>query len=229
MLDEITTADIERHLATIEGDGIARATVNRYRDRLSAMYKRALRLGLVERNPVKGIEKHKEPGGRIVYLPLATKERATYEEEALRAALRSDESDLFTVSVHTGLRWSEQVGLRWRDVDMLAATITVPESKHGEARQMPMNATVRSVLMDLGARGRTPNDSSERVFRCRYTEATKFFPAAVQRAQAALRDAGMDASRLDSYTWHGNRHTFASRLVMAGVDLRAVQELGGWN
>ena len=33
---------------------------------------------------------------------------------------------------------------------------------------------------------------------------------------------------LDGYTWHGNRHTFASRLVMAGVDLRAVQELGGW-
>jgi site-specific recombinase XerD len=30
------------------------------------------------------------------------------------------------------------------------------------------------------------------------------------------------------YTWHCNRHTFASRLVMAGVDLRAIQMLGGW-
>jgi len=44
----------------------------------------------------------------------------------------------------------------------------------------------------------------------------------------ALKEAGKDATRLDRYTWHCNRHTFASRLVMAGVDLRTVQTLGGW-
>jgi Phage integrase family len=43
-----------------------------------------------------------------------------------------------------------------------------------------------------------------------------------------VRSVLFDSSRLDGYTWHGNRHTFASRLVMAGVDLRTVQELGGW-
>ena len=37
-----------------------------------------------------------------------------------------------------------------------------------------------------------------------------------------------DASLLEGYTWHCNRHTFASRLVMAGVDLLSVQRLGGW-
>jgi site-specific recombinase XerD len=44
----------------------------------------------------------------------------------------------------------------------------------------------------------------------------------------ALRSAGQDTTRLAGYVWHSNRHTFASRLVMAGVDLRTVQELGGW-
>jgi len=48
------------------------------------------------------------------------------------------------------------------------------------------------------------------------------------RAHASLVAAGGDASRLVGYTWHGNGHSFASRLVMAGVDLRTVQELGGW-
>jgi site-specific recombinase XerD len=38
----------------------------------------------------------------------------------------------------------------------------------------------------------------------------------------ALEEAG-----IEGYTWHCNRHTFASRLVMAGVDLRTVAELLG--
>jgi len=38
----------------------------------------------------------------------------------------------------------------------------------------------------------------------------------------ALEEAG-----IERYTWHCNRHTFASRLVMAGVDLRTVAELLG--
>jgi site-specific recombinase XerD len=38
----------------------------------------------------------------------------------------------------------------------------------------------------------------------------------------------VDGGRLEGYTWHGNRHAFASRLVMAGVDLLTVQTLGGW-
>ena len=53
---------------------------------------------------------------------------------------------------------------------------------------------------------------------------------AVAAAQTTLRAAGREdeAARLDGVTWHALRHTFASRLVAAGVDLRTVQELGGW-
>ncbi len=233
-LDEFTTADAEGFLTGLrEGRSpserpLADATVNRYRDRLSGMFKRALRLGLVPTNPVTGIAKAKEPGGRILYLPPTTPDRPAFEENALRDALALELRPLFTVSVHTGLRWSEQVGLQWRDVDLLARVITVARSKHGRSRQVPMNSVVRSILIDLGARRERPDDPDEMVLAPRYAAADKFFPKAVERAHAALTAAGKDASRLDGYTWHGNRHTFASRLVMAGVDLRTVQELGGW-
>ena len=40
--------------------------------------------------------------------------------------------------------------------------------------------------------------------------------------EPALQDSGVP-----DYSWHCNRHTFASRLVMAGVDLRTVGELLG--
>jgi site-specific recombinase XerD len=91
-----------------------------------------------------------------------------------------------------------------------------------------MNSLVRSVLIDLASQRHRTDDPEEPVFRCSYTSADKFFPKAVERACKALGDAGKDASRLDGYPWHCNRHTFASRLVMAGVDLGSVQTLGGW-
>lgn len=229
-LHDVTTADLERFLASLREGERARsgATVNRYRDLLSGMFKRAVRLGLVATNPVKGIPRFREPGGRIVYLPPATEERPAYEEETLYEALAPDLRPLFTMSVHTGLRWSEQSGLQWRDVDLLSGTVGVARSKNGYIRRVPLNSVARCALVDLATRRARPGDPAEPVFTASYRTVERLFGRAVERAQAAIRDAGKDASRLDGYTWHGNRHTFASRLVMAGVHLLTVRELGGW-
>src|SRR5215510_6492531 len=98
-LDSITTADVERFLDSLmSGDrAIAPATRNRYRDLLSGMFRRAIRLGLVVANPVKGIPKAKEAGGRVLYLPPTTKERPSYDERALTEALPSELRPLFLV------------------------------------------------------------------------------------------------------------------------------------
>jgi integrase len=219
-LDEITTADIERFRDSL-ADGRTGATLNRYRDQLSAMFRRAVRLGLVTANPVKGVPKLREAGQRLAYL-------TSEEEAAVREALPGRLRAAFTISIHTGLRWSEQAGLRWRDVDVLTGTITIALSKNGTTRRVPMNSAVRSALLDLSGSRQRPDDPGERLFVDSYRQTARLFGRAVERAQASLRDAGRDVSRLDGYTWHSNRHTFASRLVMAGVDLRTVQVLGGW-
>jgi integrase len=222
-LDEITTGEVERFL-----DGLNRgeralspASRNRYRDLLSGMFKRAQRLGLVSVNPVTGIPKLREASGRVVFLSYE-------EEEAVRAALPPELRSLFTVSINTGLRWSEQAALEWRDVDMLTGIVTVRLSKNGGIRRVPMNSVVRATLVGVAADRARPSDPKEPVFAFAYRTTARAIERAAEAARATLTAAGKDASRLEGYTWHGNRHTFASRLVMAGVGLRTVQELGGW-
>ena len=57
------------------------------------------------------------------------------------------------------------------------------------------------------------------------------FPSA--RSGGALQGSrgwfpgALEAAKIERFTWHCNRHTFASRLVMAGVALRTVAELLG--
>ncbi len=222
-LDSITSADVEQFLTALRTapTPLSPSTVNRYRDRVSGMFKRAIRLGLVERNPARGIPKSKEPGGRILYL-------MPPEESAVRDGLPPEFRPAFTAALHTGLRWSEQAALLWRDVDVLVGSIGVGRSKNGYGRRVPINSVVRSVLVDVASRRRRPDDPDEPVFGLAYRTVNRALGRAVVLAQAQRREAGDDTSRLDGFTWHGCRHTFASRLVMAGVDLRTVQELGGW-
>ena len=64
----------------------------------------------------------------------------TDEEEArLLDALDPRHGPLVAVAVHTGLRRSEQFHLRWEHVDFANGVLTVPRSKHGGARRVPMN------------------------------------------------------------------------------------------
>lgn len=95
--------------------------------------------------------------------------------------------------------------------------LTIPRSKNGAARHVPLNSLVRAMLSRLPR----PLDSAMLVFPngvggpdLRWAEKT--FPEAV------------DAARIEDFRLHDCRHTFASRLAMEGVDLRAIQELGGW-
>ena len=99
----------------------------------------------------------------------------------------------------------------------LSGVPTIPRSKHGEARHVPLTSEVRAIL----ARRPRSLDGSTLIFPNSLGNtdlhwAEKDFPEAVD-------EAGIKDFRL-----HDTRHTFASRLAMEGVDLLPIKELGGW-
>jgi integrase len=121
-------------------------------------------------------------------------------------------------ALHSRFRKTELANLTWGDVDFRRNVIRVRAeyAKSGEMRQVSMDQTVRALLGRLKPEALYPH---EPVFVSRLgrglKDLTKLF------IQAA-RKAG-----LEDVHFHDLRHTFASRLVMAGPDLRTVQELLG--
>jgi integrase len=198
----------------------ADATYNRHRALASAAFSRAIRDQLksdnrertVTTNPVRETKHLTENNARTRYL-------SDEEEDRLLNLIRSTHPDReyeVIVALHSGMRRSEQYvtpecadgGLKWEYIDFQTRIITLPRTKHGERRHIPMNDTLYNVLATLKR-----SAGSRYVFPVYPPD--EWFPEACDKA------------RIRDFTWHCLRHTFASRLVMKGVSLRKVQELMG--
>ena len=91
-------------------------------------------------------------------------------------------------------------------------TVDAAYAKSGTSRTVPLNSVTLDALARLPKR-------SEFVF----TKPNGTPYHAIRGFREACRRA-----ELTNVTPHSTRHTFATRLVENGVDLRTVQELGGW-
>jgi integrase len=162
-------------------------------------------------NPVKEVKLLKEPKGKLRYLD--------QEEEAkLLAHAREPLRTIILVGIYAGLRiQAEALTLKWEDVDFRRALLTVRAAyaKSGEGRVVNINSILKAALKELKERSR-----AECVFAKRDGSPFKSIRSAFKTA--------CKHAKLTGVTPHTLRHTFASRLAMAGVDVRTIQELGGW-
>ncbi|NMA27447.1 MAG: site-specific integrase [Burkholderiales bacterium] len=196
---------------TRTGKPAAPATVNRAVAFLKRLFNLGIRDGLLERNPVTRLKMLTENNSRIRYL-------LDEEEERLRAVMSQEDWAIVGFALATGLRQGEMLSLRREDLDLRLGMITLRRSKHGEQRHVPMNQSARDALaIILGGH------SSGWVF-----------PAprggGPRRGDSVYRGVLVPALKrayIENFHWHDLRHTFCSRLVMAGVDLRTVQQLAG--
>jgi len=208
---EITPQEIERKLAELAEEGRKPATVNRYRALFSLIYSLANRNRRVAVNPVRQVKRRTENNERVRFLD-------EQEEKAIRNKIRElypDRESEFDLALHTGMRRGEQYRLRWQDVDLKRNLITVLRSKHGEARYVQINSVARAALLKLRQRGDGVGYVCPGLEGPRNRDWRRWFKGVVKEA------------KIENFRWHDLRHTFASRLVMAGVPLRAVQVLLG--
>jgi site-specific recombinase XerD len=212
--DSITPQDMERSLSkNAEENGWAPATANRYRALISLVYRLGILNGKVKENPAKFVKHRLENNARVRWLSGEEEVRLrTYLAETYPEHL--PELDL---ALNTGMRLGEMYSLAWENVNTSRKVLTIPRSKNGEIRHIPLNCAALSALTQLRKRSKTPG-------------AGPVVCDLKGRALASPRfwfEPAIPKAKIRNFTWHCLRHTFASRLVMAGVDLRTVQELMG--
>lgn len=246
-LSELTAMVVEKWRTAKLKAGRAPATVNRDVTALKAALSKAVEWGIIETHPLAKVKPAKVPNeGRVRYLDAdeekrlraaldkrerdmcAGRRRGNAWRKARNLELFADLDavafadhikPLALLAMNTGLRRGELFNLKWADVDLVRAQLTVRAAgaKSAKVRHVPLNREALTVLSDWQT---TTGSKAGYVF-----VSTKGGGRLdnIKKAWAGV----LEDAELDNCHFHDLRHHFASRLVMAGADLYVVKELLG--
>ena len=244
-LPAIDRKAVEAVITARRRKGVETATTNRDLASIKAALSKAVEWGHLPAHPLGMMKASKITTGNVVRYLSADEEKRLRKSlagrEATRRASRErhnawhDErgteghpqwpangftdhlTPLTLVAMNTGLRRGELFGLEWRNVNLPGKllTVTADTAKSQKTRHIPLNAEALDVL----TRWRKQSDGTGLVF-----------PSAVGGKFDNIKkswDGVTTDAKLDDFRFHDLRHDFASKLVMAGVDLNTVRELLG--
>jgi integrase len=235
-LSDLTRAQLQGFVDELLAGGLAPSTIRNTMNPLQALYRHAVRRELVTVNPTRDVDL---PAARGRREKIATASQAA----RLIAAAPEAHRPIWATAFYAGLRRGELQALRCSDIDLGRSEITVerswdqyegpiaPKSKAG-VRTVPILAVLRDHL-DASALG----TSSDLVFGRKPDEpfnpkgigdpAKRAWKAANERELKTAEREGRSPELLPSLTFHECRHTFASLLIDAGVNPKAIQEFMG--
>jgi integrase len=188
-------------------------TINRHIATIKVMFTKAAEWEMVEEEVRKKVRKVKlleENNRRLRYL-------AKEECQKLVGECPKHLRPLVITALNTGMRRGEIFGLKWDNIDLKHGFILLDKTKNGERREIPINETLRQTFKGIERRLDVPyiffNPNTDPIVP--YGDIKNAFNRACKKA--GIRD----------FHFHDLRHTFASHLVMAGVDITTVKELLG--
>ncbi|MCG2722551.1 MAG: site-specific integrase [Thermodesulfovibrionales bacterium] len=187
------------------------ATVNRLLATLSHMFTKAVEWEMVEENILKRIRNAKMLKGECKRLRYLSQEECQNLLNECQGYLRA----IVTIALNTGMRKGEILSLIWDQVDLKHGFILLDRTKNGERREIPINQTVKDVLNAIMRRIDIPHVFFDPATGKPYQDFKRSF-------HSALKKAG-----ISDFHFHDLRHTFASHLVMSGVDITTISRLLG--
>ncbi len=210
-LRRFTTMLIEQYQTKLINQGFKPSTCNRYLATLKHMFTKAIDWDMVEEHVLKAIRK-------VKFLPENNRRLRYLSKEECQALINACEPHLKPIvitALNTGMRKSEILNLKWDQVDLKHGFILLDKTKNGERREIPINETLRQTLQGIMRRLDVPYVFHDPKTGKPYKDVKRSFHTALRRA------------KIKDFRFHDLRHTFASHLVMAGVDLTTVKELLG--
>jgi integrase len=224
----------------VTGNKLAPASVRRYLTPLSAIFKLAVRRGIIASNPLEqladderatggGVRDHHEWSPAEISALIAASETLGAKPTA-----RFDYSPLIRLLILTGLRISEALALRKRDVDLLGAALHVRHSwaRNGELNGTKTEAGTRSVplspgLVDLFARI-IPADADEDDFVFA-SKSTRRRPVSYWNFRRRGFVPALETAELagKGITVHGLRSAAISIYASSGMTLAETAEVMG--
>jgi integrase len=217
---DIRRTDLQDLVDGLVADGLAASTVQMTIVPLKAIFKREVSRGRLSVNPTVGLDL---PAVR------STRDRiaSPVEAAALLAAVPDDDRAIWATAMYAGLRRGELMALRVESIDLKAGVIHVVrgwDAKEGEIatkgknrRKVPIGSALREhLLAHLMRSGRRDGDL---VFG-----RTPTLPFAKLADRA---DAAWESAELKRITPHECRHSFASLMIAAGVNGKALQTYMG--
>jgi len=209
------------------GQGLTAQTVLHVHRTLSQALAHAVKAGVLFKNPAEQVKPPRPPSREIAILSKA--EVATL----LRAAEGSPLYLPVLVAVTTGMRRGELLGLRWSDIDLKAARLTVNQSlerskgkttfkspkTHGSRRSITLPALTVEALKEYRSR-QARIGAGELVLS---HDGIPWDPDSLTKAFDRL----IAATGVRRITFHGLRHTHISHQLMDGVHVKIVSERAG--
>ena len=193
-------------------EGAAAGSINKE----LAMLSKAFSLAVMEwewlkENPVSRVPREKEDNQRDRWLT---------KDEEKRLLENSPEwlCEIINFALHTGLRQDELLSLEWNRVNLFRKTILIQKTKNGKPKTLPLNKIALDVL---NRKSKVKSIKNGLVFFNR--SGKKIHVSNLKRTfYLVMKKAG-----IKDFRWHDLRHTFATRLAQAGVDLYKISKLLG--